>query len=31
MSKKFPKINVEFHSNAITHNQINKQLLNIIP
>ena len=24
MSKKFPKINVKFHSNVITHNQTNE-------
>ena len=24
MSKKFPKINVKFYSNVITHNQINE-------
>ena len=24
MSKKFPKINVKFHSNLITHNQTNE-------
>ena len=26
MSKIFPKINVKFHSNVITHNQTNKYI-----